>query len=335
MAGQFIRGQLSTPPLPQVDLTGRTILLTGANSGLGLEAAKLLMQLNCSTIVLACRSLAKGEKARETILQSASSSSRGHSQPTFIIWELDLDSFPSVVAFSERCKDLPRLDAAILNAGINLVEFTRAEGYETTITVNVISTFLLAVLLIPLLRDSAKNFNITPKLAIVGSAVHFFVSAKELTDPAEGQILKTLSDPKKADMKARYFLSKLIVMLLVKYLASMLTKAADKDPANKPLVVINNVAPGLCKTNLFQNFATPPTKALVRIIGRSSEHGARTLVHGATAGRETHGQYLSECRVKPYSAFVKSAEGDQTARRIWQELSALYEEVKPGCTQEL
>ncbi|OAP61835.1 hypothetical protein AYL99_04038 [Fonsecaea erecta] len=335
MAGQFIRGQLSTPPLPRVDLSGRTILVTGANSGLGLEAAKLLVQLNCSTVVLACRTLAKGEKAKEIILQSLSSGQHGGSQPILVILEVDLDSFSSVVAFSERCKDLPRLDAAILNAGIDLVEFTLAEGYETTITVNVISTFLLAILLVPIMRKSAKTYNITPTLAVVGSAVHFFVGAKELTAPAEGQILQTLSNPKKADMKARYFLSKLIVMLLVKYLASMLQKAAEKDPTNKPLVVINNVAPGLCKTNLFQSFASPPTKVLLRVVGRSSEHGARTLVHGATAGTESHGQYLSECRVKPYSAFVKSAEGDQTAKRIWQELCAVYEEVKPGCTREL
>ncbi|KAH0841731.1 hypothetical protein AYO21_01038 [Fonsecaea monophora] len=334
-AGQFIRGQLSTPQLPQVDLTGRTILVTGANSGLGLDAARLLVQLNCSTIVLACRTLAKGDQAKETILQSISSETRGRPQPTIIVFELDLCSFPSVVAFSERCKDLPRLDAAILNAGIQRTEFTLVEGYEMTITVNVISTFLLASLLVPIMRNSAKKYNITPNLAIVGSAVHFAANDKEITTPAEGQILNTVSDPKKADMKGRYYLSKLMVMLLVKYLAARLTEAAKKDPANKPLVVVNNVAPGLCKTNFFQNYTPAPTKVLIGILGRSSEHGARTLVHGATAGRETHGQYLSECRVKNYSNFVKSAKGDQAAKRIWQELTALYEKIKPGCTREI
>ncbi|KIW29636.1 uncharacterized protein PV07_05439 [Cladophialophora immunda] len=335
MAGQFIRGQLSTPPIPQVDLTGRTILVTGANSGLGLEAAKLLAQLNCSTIVLACRSLEKGERAKETILQSVSSSSHGRPPPTIDVFQLDMCSFANVVAFSERCKDLTRIDAAILNAGLQLDEFTLAEGYETTITVNVISTFLLATLLVPIMRNHAKNYDITPNITIVGSAVHFWANSKEIMTPVEGQILKTLSNPKKADMKGRYFLSKLIVMLLVKYLASMLTAAAEKDPTNKALVIVNNAAPGLCKTNFFQHQLDTPTKVLLTMIGRTGEHGARTSVYGATAGRETHGQYLSECRVKKYSAFVKSSDGDHTARRIWQELSVLYEEAKPGCTKAL
>ena len=321
--------------MPQGDLTGRTILVTGANSGLGLDATKLLAQLNCSTIVVACRSIAKGEKTRETILKSVTPSKK--QPPTVVIFELDLDSFSSVIAFSERCKDLPRLDAAILNAGISLSEFSLTEGYETTITVNVISTFLLTTLLVPVLRTSARKYGITPTIAITGSAVHGWAKDTDLTTPADGQILKTLSDPQKTVMKnnARYFLSKLPVILIVKYMAEMLTKSAEDHPQDMPLVVINNVAPGMCDTGLFRNTNDFQTRVLLKAIGRTSEHGARTLVHGGIAGKESHGQYLSECQVKKYSAFVKSAEGDRTAKRIWQELSAIYEELKPGCTKVL
>ncbi|EXJ93042.1 hypothetical protein A1O3_01598 [Capronia epimyces CBS 606.96] len=333
---QFLLGQLSTPPVPKVDLTGRTILITGANSGLGLDAAKLLVRLNCSTVVLACRNLAKAEKAKQAV--QAIPSANGQ-KPTVLTMEVDMASFASIAAFAERCKGLGRLDGVLLNAGVDLREFSLSEGYETTITVNVISTFFLATLLVPILRRSAQVYNITPNLAITGSAVHIWANSKDLTSPANGQILKTLSDPKKTDMSARYFLSKLPVMLLVKYLAAVLTKSAQSDPQGKPLVVINNVAPGLCQTNLFQNYTDTTTKVatsvMLKVIGRPSEHGARTLVHAASAGKETHGQYLSECRVKQYSDFVKSAEGDRTARRLWEELSAIYEGVKPGCTQEL
>jgi NAD(P)-dependent dehydrogenase (short-subunit alcohol dehydrogenase family) len=321
--------------MPRDNLTGRTILITGANSGLGLDASKLLAQLNCSTIVVACRSFAKGEKAKEAILQSLSAS---HKQPpSVIVFELDLGSFSNVVAFSERCKDLPRLDAAILNAGVSLTEFSLTEGYETTITVNVISTFLLATLLVPTLRVSAKKYGITPTIAITGSAVHAWAKEKDLTTPADGQILRTLSDPDKTVMKgnARYFLSKLPVMLMVKYMAEILTKSAQEHPQEKPLVVINNVAPGFCNTELFRHQADLGSKLMVKAVGRESEHGARTLVHGAVAGKGSHGQYLSECQVKKYSPFVKSAEGDRTAKRIWQELSTIYEEVEPGCTKML
>lgn len=329
---QFFRGQFSTPPMPQVDMTGQTVIVTGANSGLGLDACKLFAQLNCSHIVLACRSIAKGEKAKEEILQSPLAKGK---RPTIDAFELDLCSFSSVAAFAERCKTLPRIDAAILNAGVDLDEFSLAEGYETTITVNVISTFLLTTLLIPTLRISANKYGILPHIAVVGSAVHAMANSKDLTTPSDGHILRSLSDPKKADMKARYFLSKLPVMLLVKYLAEVMTKSAQEDPNGKPLVIINNVAPGFCKTNLFRAHEDTQTKVMMKIMGRESEHGARTLVHGGVAGKSSHGQYLSECQVKKYSPFVKSKEGDATARRIWGELTNIYEGIVPGCTKVL
>lgn len=328
---QFLRGQFSTPPMPQVDLTGQTILITGANSGLGLDAAKLLVELNCSTIVMACRSAAKGQEAKDIVQAVASGKGK---KPTIIAVEVDLTSFSSVVAFAERCKEFPRLDAAILNAGVHLTTFSLAEDYETTITVNVISTFLMAILLVPTLRRSASQYNTTPTIAIVGSAVHFWAKETDLTAPAEGQLLKTLSDPKTADMKGRYFLSKLPVMLLVKHLSTILSKSSQ-GPGAKPLVIINNVAPGFCVTNLFRAERDFSIKVAVVVMGRKSEHGARTLVHGATAGRQSHGQYLSECEVKKYSPFVKSPEGDRTAAKLWKELSAIFEEIQPGCTREL
>jgi NAD(P)-dependent dehydrogenase (short-subunit alcohol dehydrogenase family) len=324
---QFLRGQFSTPPVPKVDLTDRTILVTGANSGLGYDAAKLLIELRCSTVVIATRDSAKGQKTKNLLEEYGKSIAR---RPTIIAFELELASFKSVVSFSERCKDLPRLDAVILNAGVDRTEFQLLEGYESTITINVISTFFLATLLIPTLRLTAQKYKVTPNIAITGSAVHFWVkNYKVLTMLPKGMILESLSDAKTADMSVqRYHLSKLIVMLLVKYLATRLAQG-------QPSVVMNNVAPGYCVTNLFREASSIGVTASLKILGRPSEHGARTLVHGAVAGTETNGQYLSECVVKNASAFVKSEEGDRTAEKIWGELSAIYETIKPGCTKEL
>lgn len=78
-----------------------------------------------------------------------------------------------------------------------------------------------------------------------------------------------------------------------------------------------------------------PEKLVLKMLGRSGEHGARTLVHGASAGSETNGQYLSECEIKDASPFVRSTEGDHTAERLWFELVDIYEKVSPGCTKEL
>lgn len=237
-----------------------------------------------------------------------------------------------MVACAEKCKTLPRLDAVILNAGIELFEFSLAEGFETTITVNVISTFLFASLLLPQLRQTPKQYDVTPIIAFVGSAVHAWANTKDLTSPSEGQILRKLSDPKQAMMKDRYFLSKLPVMLLVRHLSQKLEASAASKSGEKPLVIINNVAPGLCKTNLFRADTAFGTKAGLAVLGRSSEHGARCLVHGVVAGKESQGQYLSECQVKKASPFVDSPEGKATAERLWKELVAIYETVQPGCS---
>jgi retinol dehydrogenase-12 len=106
---QFLRGQLlQTPTLPQADLTGQTIIVTGANSGLGLDASKHLARLNVSHLILACRSVSKGEVAKEQILASTRKSST-----KIEVWPLDLCSYVSVLDFAARCKTLSRLDTVI------------------------------------------------------------------------------------------------------------------------------------------------------------------------------------------------------------------------------
>jgi NADPH:quinone reductase-like Zn-dependent oxidoreductase len=61
---RFVRSQLSkTPPVPVADLTGKTVVVTGANIGLGFEAAKHFARMNPAKVVIACRSEAKGAAA--------------------------------------------------------------------------------------------------------------------------------------------------------------------------------------------------------------------------------------------------------------------------------
>src|SRR2546423_1350281 len=103
---QFLRGQLfQKPTLPKADLTGQTIIVTGANTGLGLDASKHLVRLNVSYLILACRSLSKGEAAKEQILTSVRKSNT-----KIEVWPLDLCSYASVLDFATRCNTLSRLD---------------------------------------------------------------------------------------------------------------------------------------------------------------------------------------------------------------------------------
>ncbi len=69
-------------------LTGRVVVVTGANTGLGLETAIQLGRLDPSLVIMACRNLSKGEKARERVLRETELT-----EARVAVWELDLASF--------------------------------------------------------------------------------------------------------------------------------------------------------------------------------------------------------------------------------------------------
>lgn len=75
--------------------------------------------------------------------------------------------------FGEKIGGLDRVDAVIENAGVALAERTMEEGLETRLTVDVVSTMLLAAIALPKLQESAKTFNTSPTIVLVGSGVAF------------------------------------------------------------------------------------------------------------------------------------------------------------------
>ena len=185
------------PPVPSADFSGKTIIVTGANVGLGKEASKHFVRLGAHTVVLAVRSLEKGEAAKAEI--ETETKRLGAVE----VYELDYSSYASVKAFAAKVAQLPRIDIAVLNAGVATEQFEVSEDNENTITVNVISTALLALLLLPILRSSASEYGIEPVISVVGSGIHAWTSFPERETPNS---LATLNDQKTADMKDRYAL---------------------------------------------------------------------------------------------------------------------------------
>lgn len=211
--------------------------------------------------------------------------------------------------------DLQRVDVVLANAGISTNQFALAEGLEQTLTVNVVSTFLLSQLCLPALERTAKSIGSPTHLTIVGSNVHAFVDPASITTLPQGQMLSSLSDEKLADMNGRCFLSKLLVQLCVRKLAAR-TPISER-PVGVPSVIINCPSPGWCKTPLFrQDDGGAIGRNMLRLIGRTGEVRARTLVTAITAGPETHGEYLSESQVKNASVWVRSVEGKRFRRRF-------------------
>lgn len=323
----FIYSQLwVTPAYPTQSFAGQTVMVTGANVGLGFEAARHFVRLDAAKVILAVRNVPAGEEAKHSI--ETTTGRTGVCE----VWELDLASYDSVKAFAARASsELARLDIVVENAGIVALKFTEAEGHERTITVNVINTFLLALLLLPQLKQTARAFPQSESepgahLCIVTSEVHAWTTLPEAQTENNNNTFSELSDRDKANMRTRYAASKLLEVFAVRELAPRL---ADSG------VILNMVNPGMCHSQLTRDDAGWTVWLVKKALARSTEVGARTLVAAAAAGPESHGMYMSDGEVaeRGLSRFVRTEEGEKVQRKVWGELCEILEGVQPGVTR--
>jgi len=335
---RIVASQFKRLPYPTHDFTGQTIIVTGANTGLGLEAARHFVRLNAARVILAVRDEAKGDDAARSIVQSTSA--QGVTQ----VWPLDLSRRSSVEAFAKRVStELDRLDVVVENAGMMTKKFGMdPEGVcEATITVNVINTLYLGMLLLPKLRETSTRFpggGGEPRetvLTFVGSFVHFFTWFPERTYK-EGTIFEGLAKRENARMFDRYNVSKMMETLLVRELAGHVSAREAREGLDKAgKVTVSVLNPGWVITDL-QREGVGFLMALGRkLVARDTELGSRTLVHAAVGGRETHGSYLSDCRVDEVSGWVRSVDGQATQRKLWDQLMEQLERTNPDVKKNL
>ena len=128
------------------DQSGRTAIVTGANTGIGLETARMLAEKGAA-VVLACRSLDKGKAARHRILER-------HPSGTVSVEALDLSDLDSVASFAKRfASNHERLDLLINNAGVMMPPFGRTtQGFELQFGTNHLGHVALTARLLPLLE---------------------------------------------------------------------------------------------------------------------------------------------------------------------------------------
>jgi NAD(P)-dependent dehydrogenase (short-subunit alcohol dehydrogenase family) len=227
----FLSRQLFITPQPadptKYDLAGQCGLVTGSNSGLGFEAAKQLLALGLSTLILAVRNQERGEDARAKLAAE-------YPNANILVWIVDMASYESIQSFVARCDTLPRLDFAILNAGVVHFKFetNKLTGHEDTVQTNVLSTALLATLLFPVLANKSPTG--PGKITIVGSEVAEWTNFKQ---KSQTPILPQLDVEKEYDGGDHYYVSK----LLLQYFFIEAAKRIDSDK-----VILNLVNPGFC-----------------------------------------------------------------------------------------
>lgn len=331
-AAKFVKAQLKPLPEPKSDFTGKTVIVTGGNTGLGREAARHFARLGAAKVILACRDTAKGEVARadiEVSTRSSRPSSAAGVRLAVEVWQVDMSSGSSVREFCARVdRELPRLDCLVLSAGVAIGSYVECEGgWESTVAVNIIGTFLMALLCLPLMRRTAAKHNVETRIAVVASEAHLFASFAERKRP--GRIFDAFRSS--ADMNEdRYNTSKLLNILIARELAARL---GPDSP-----VLVNSLNPGLCKSELFRHCPFPLSILLrvgLMILGRTTEMGSRTLVAAAAAGRDVHGKYMDCCKVAEESAFARSEDGRTSGVRVFDELVEILEGFASGVSHNL
>jgi NAD(P)-dependent dehydrogenase (short-subunit alcohol dehydrogenase family) len=226
------------------DLTGRTVVITGATSGIGLVAAREFARVG-ARVVLAVRNVAKGEDAARAIPGRVE------------VRELDVASLASIRAFASAWTG--DLDILINNAGIMEVPFARTEdGFESQMATNYFGPFALTNLLLP---------HITGRVVSVSSQLHRM--GKLHLEDLNGEHYDY-------SPAGAYNDSKLAITLFSLELQRRLTEAGS--------AVRSMIAhPGIASTNLGQGTTSARVTNALRFLFNDSEHGALPTLFAATA----------------------------------------------------
>ncbi len=274
------------------DLSDKLILITGANSGIGFEAAKILLSKGAH-VVMACRSPEKGNKALSELKAA-------FPQAQVELMQLDLASLDSVKAFADEFKkQYSKLDILINNAGVMAPPFGKtADGFEMQFGTNHLGHFALTGYLLPLLEKAEAG-----RIVVVSSIVHRM-----------GRInFANLNAEKRYFRWAAYSQSKLANLIFAKELQRRLERQGSRVKAVA-------VHPGYSSTNL-QRYT--PGGSLMNRIAQSQQQGCLPTVCGATSEQIKGGEYIGpdgwfELKGQPEIAYVaKAARDEQVARKLW------------------
>jgi len=254
-------------------LDGKVVIVTGANSGIGREASKELLNRGAK-VILACRNVRKA-------IEVANEFQDENPEANVSVKQLDLCDFSSVRSFADEIlKEEKKIDILINNAGMSGDTFKiTADGFEEIYQANFLGPILLTDLLLPLLKSSA------PSRIINTGSLGYLVGN---IDPS------TFETELKSDFKAsgvRYSDTKLAML--------MWTRAMGVELENTG-VTINVLHPGVVWTRFaggMVTFENMFTRLILFVFGRSASEGAQTILHLSLdpSGGKENGQYWAEC----------------------------------------
>lgn len=294
---RFTRRSTAEEVTAGLDLGGKTILVTGCNSGLGFETTRVLASRG-ATVIGAARTREKAQDVADRV------------SGTVIPVACELSELGSVVECAEDVLGLDRpLDALICNAGIMAPpELQRKNGLELQFLTNHLGHFVLVNRLLDLVKAAPAG-----RVVMVSSLGHY-------TTVAGGINFDNLSGKKHYVPFLFYGQSKLANLLMSNELARRLEGSRATS---------NAIHPGIILTPLMRNFGglvTSLAGVFTWPVNRSVEQGAATqcYVAASSALEGVSGCYFADCNPARMSAHARDPE---MARRLWavsEELAADY-----------
>lgn len=270
-------------------LDGKTVVITGANTGIGKETAIDLAKRG-ARVIMACRDMEKGQAALKEVVEN---SANEHVS----LMKLDLSDSKSIREFADNVnKEEEKLHILLNNAGVMVCPFGKtADGFEMQIGVNHMGHFLLTYLLLDLIKKSAPA-----RIINVSSMAHLFGSIN----------LDDINSEKSYDKRAAYAQSKLANILFTRSLAKRLEGTG---------VTAYSLHPGVVQTDLWRHLSGPQ-QIMMKVVSpftKSSSQGAQTSIYCAVEPslEKESGGYYSDCAPAKCSA---KAEDDDMAQRLWE-----------------
>ena len=244
--------------------TGKTVIITGSSSGVGYETARILTGKG-ATVVIAVRSLAKGNTAAEKI--------RAQNKDADVkVLKLDLADLASVREFAEEFKkNFTRLDLLINNAGVMVPPFSKTrDGFELQFGTNHLGHFALTAHLLDVLTNT-----VGARIVNVSSSAHRFgkLNFDDLNwEKRSYRATRAYSDSKLANLYFTFELDR-------------------KLKANKLGLLTTAAHPGLTTTELSRHGGF--TDFLTRFFGQDVSMGALPILRAATEKELKGGEFFS------------------------------------------
>eukprot|EP01083_Nonionella_stella_P098865 278099_1 len=303
------------------NLSGKTAIITGGNSGIGLGSAIHLARMNAK-VIIACRSSERAASAVKSI-QQRSGNDNIHSM------RLNLSDLKSVDAFAAEINQNNDIDIdyLVLNAGIYSSSSLSNDGLCERFQVNYLGHWYLTNLLLDRIKttadkrwvESANKYGAPVRIVSVSSGAHSGSDLPLDNDDEWDKLIKS---------ECTYGQSKLLQIVHMKQLQTILHEYDQ-------MIQCVSITPGMVRTNIFTvHWLWHVFYPLIWYLSRDIMCGSQVILHALTNDKITNGAYYSNCRLKPSKGVNGCSNDSSVWHKVWKRTQNLIELEQTFCRHD-